>query len=61
MGGHGDRSGEPAEIKLRQSDFEQDVSWQDFKEPTTLTENDLAFDVLDAGLKMAGGCARAHH
>jgi hypothetical protein len=44
----------PAEIKLRQSDFEQDVSWQDFKEPTTLTENDLAFDVLDAGLKMAG-------
>jgi hypothetical protein len=44
----------PAEIKLRQSDFEQDVSWQDFKEPTTLTENDLAFDVLEAGLKMAG-------
>lgn len=44
----------PAEIKLRQTDFEQDVSWQDFKEPTTLTENDLAFDVLGAGLKMAG-------
>ncbi len=44
----------PAEIKLRQSDFEKDVSWQDFKEPTTLTENDLAFDVLGAGLKMAG-------
>jgi len=44
----------PDEIKLRQSDFEQDVSWQDFKEPTTLAENDLAFDVLDAGLKMAG-------
>ncbi len=44
----------PAEIKLRQADFEQDVSWQDFKEPTTLTENDLAFDVLGAGLKMAG-------
>jgi hypothetical protein len=43
----------PAEIKLRQSDFEKDVSWQDFMEPTTLTENDLAFDVLDAGLKMA--------
>ena len=54
----------PAEIKLRQSDFEQDVSWQDFKEPTTLTENDLAFDVLGAGLKMvasAGRCARADH
>jgi hypothetical protein len=44
----------PAEIKLRQADFEQDVSWQDFKEPTTLTEDDLAFDVLDAGVKMAG-------
>jgi hypothetical protein len=44
----------PAEIKLRQSDFEQDVSWQDFKEPTMLTESDLAFDVLGAGLKMAG-------
>ena len=44
----------PAEIKLRQSDFEKDVSWQDFKEPVTLTENDLAFDVLSAGLKMAG-------
>ena len=44
----------PAEIKLRQSDFEKDVSWQDFKEPATLTENDLAFDVLGAGLKMAG-------
>jgi hypothetical protein len=44
----------PAEIKLRQSDFEQDVSWQDFKEPMTLTENDLAFDVLGAGLKMVG-------
>jgi hypothetical protein len=44
----------PAEIKLRQSDFEKDVSWQNFKEPTTLTENDLAFDILGAGLKMAG-------
>src|SRR5512143_1649388 len=44
----------PAEIKLRQSDFEKDASWQDFKEPTTLTENDLAFDVLGVGLKMAG-------
>lgn len=44
----------PAEIKLRQSDFEKDLSWQDFKQPATLTENDLAFDVLGAGLKMAG-------
>jgi hypothetical protein len=44
----------PDQIKLRQSDFEEDVSWQDFKEPITLTDNDLAFDVLGAGLKMAG-------
>ncbi len=44
----------PAEIKLRQSDFEKDVSWQNFTQPITLTENDLAFDVLGAGLKMAG-------
>ena len=44
----------PDQIKLRQSDFEKDASWQDFKEPTTLTENDLAFDVLGAGVKMAG-------
>ena len=45
---------EPAEIKLRKSDFETDLSWQDFQEPATLTESDLAFDVLDAGLAMAG-------
>ena len=44
----------PDQIKLRQSDFEKDVSWQTFTEPTTLTENDLAFDVLGAGLKMVG-------
>jgi hypothetical protein len=44
----------PAEIKLRQSDFEKDVSWQTFTQPVTLTENDLAFDVLGAGLKMVG-------
>jgi hypothetical protein len=44
----------PDQIQLRQVDFEKDVSWQDFKQPTTLTENDLAFDVLGAGLKMAG-------
>ena len=44
----------PAEIKLRQADFEKDISWQDFKEPAALTENDLAFDVLGAGLQLAG-------
>jgi hypothetical protein len=44
----------PDQIMLRQSDFEADVSWQSFTEPTTLTENDLAFDALDGGLKLAG-------
>jgi hypothetical protein len=44
----------PDQIKLRQSDFEPDVSWQTFTQPVTLTENDLAFDVLGAGLKLAG-------
>ncbi len=44
----------PDQIKLRQSDFEADAAWQSFKQPTTLTENDLAFDALTAGLKLAG-------
>ncbi|MBI5564949.1 MAG: hypothetical protein HY870_08645 [Chloroflexi bacterium] len=44
----------PDQIKLRQSDFEADVSWQSFKQPATLTENDLAFDALAAGSKLAG-------
>ncbi len=44
----------PDQIKLRQSDFEADVSWQSFKEPTALTEDVLAFDALHAGLKLAG-------
>ena len=44
----------PDQIKLRQSDFEKDVSWQTFTQSITLTENDLAFDVLGAGMKMVG-------
>ncbi len=40
----------PAEIPLRQSDFEADESWQDFDEPTELSADDLAFDVLAAGV-----------
>jgi hypothetical protein len=44
----------PDQIKLRQSDFEQDVSWQNFTQPITLTENDLSFDVLGAGVKLVG-------
>ncbi len=42
------------EVTLRQSDFDQDVSWHDYKEPIRLTEDDLAFDVLAAGVKRAG-------
>jgi hypothetical protein len=44
----------PVEYDLRTSDFEEDVSWQDFEEPQPLTSDDLAFDVLAAGLELAG-------
>lgn len=44
----------PDQIKLRQSDFEADASWQSFKEPATLTEDELAFDALAAGVSLAG-------
>lgn len=43
----------PAQIPLRQSDFDEDIGWQDFAEPTTLTAEYLAFDVLAAGMEMA--------
>jgi lysophospholipase L1-like esterase len=44
----------PDEIPLRQSDFEADESWQDFDAPVTLTRDDLAVEVLAAGVEMAG-------
>ena len=44
----------PADIPLRTADFEADLSWQSFTEPTTLTPDDLAFDVLTAGMAIAG-------
>jgi hypothetical protein len=44
----------PAEIPLRQSDFDEDMSWQDLTEPTALTADHLAIDVLATGIKMAG-------
>ena len=43
----------PADIPPRTSDFEADLSWQSFTEPTTLTADDLAFDVLAAGMAIA--------
>ncbi len=44
----------PADIPPRQSDFEEDLSWQNFAEERTLTAVDLSFDVLRAGLARAG-------
>jgi hypothetical protein len=35
-------------------DFDTDISWGDFKTPDSLTEKDLAFDVLAAGIQRAG-------
>lgn len=44
----------PEEIEPRRSDFEEDVSWQSFDEPVVFTDEDLAWEVLDAGREMAG-------
>jgi hypothetical protein len=44
----------PDEITLRRSDFEADESWLDIPEERPLTEDDLAFDVLYAGVERAG-------
>ena len=44
----------PEEITLRKSDFDEDISWQSYDEPTTLTTDDLAFDAVNAGMAIAG-------
>lgn len=44
----------PDEISLRESDFEEDVSWQEFSEPVALTAEVLALEVLAAGVARAG-------
>ncbi len=44
----------PEQYTLRSSDFNTDVSWEGFKTPTTLTPDDLAFDVLAAGIQRVG-------
>ncbi len=44
----------PTDIPLRQSDFEEDSSWQNFADETELTAVDLTFDILQAGLARAG-------
>jgi lysophospholipase L1-like esterase len=43
----------PTEFPLRKSDFEEDRSWRVFEVPTSLTEEDLATDVLAAGIAIA--------
>jgi hypothetical protein len=44
----------PDEIPLRQSDLEADESWLDVADQRPLTTDDLAFDVLAAGIERAG-------
>lgn len=44
----------PDEYDLRTSDFEEDESWQSFGEPSDLTTDDLAFDVIHAGHELVG-------
>jgi len=44
----------PVDPPLRKSDFDEDISWQTFDEPVTLTRDDLAFDVLEAGFAIVG-------
>jgi hypothetical protein len=44
----------PAGIPLRQTDLDAGTSWQGFTESTPFTKDDLAFDVLAAGMSRAG-------
>jgi lysophospholipase L1-like esterase len=44
----------PAQYTLHQSDFDVDLTWQDWKQPQPLTEKELAFDVLAAGVARVG-------
>jgi hypothetical protein len=44
----------PPTYTPRTEDFDEDVSWHGIDEPRALTEGDLAFDVLAAGMARAG-------
>lgn len=44
----------PDAYNPRSEDFEEDLSWHEFDEPTDLTIDDLAFDVIEAGIERAG-------
>jgi len=43
----------PETYTPRSEDFEEDISWGDFDTPESLTQDDLAFDILDAGVQLA--------
>jgi lysophospholipase L1-like esterase len=42
------------EITLRRSDFEADVSWADISQPVPLTSDHLTWEVIEAGVSIAG-------
>jgi hypothetical protein len=44
----------PDDYSLRSEDFDEDLSWHTFEEPTDLTAADLAFDVIEAGVERVG-------
>ncbi len=44
----------PDDYTLRSEDFDVDLSWHTFDEPTDLTVDDLAFDVITAGITRVG-------
>jgi hypothetical protein len=44
----------PADIPLRRSDFDDDLTWGSYAEPRPLGPDELALEVLDAGRLLAG-------
>ena len=44
----------PDTYDLRSEDFEENITWQNFTEPKNFTADDLAFDVVRAGIEIAG-------
>ncbi len=44
----------PTEYEPRKSDFDVDASWGPYEEQVSLTADDLALDLLEAGIRMAG-------
>jgi len=44
----------PDDYSLRSEDFDEGLSWHTFDEPTELTSDDLAFDVITAGIERVG-------